>query len=200
MIISRPYIHDSALAILLGDGDDRRYSWVKRALKKGTLVRLRRGFYLIPKEEGPPLDAFEMAQQLYSPSYISFESALSFHGWIPEAVYITTSATTKRNSFIQTPIGTFSYARTPLEQFFMGVDRLKTENSVYLMANPWKALCDYLYVRHKKWTTLADVQRDLRIEDSSLENTNISPLKEISEYYDSPRVRKFAQMILEELT
>ena len=39
----KPYIHETALAILLGGGNERRYSWVKRALKKGTLVRLKRG-------------------------------------------------------------------------------------------------------------------------------------------------------------
>jgi predicted transcriptional regulator of viral defense system len=108
----KPYIHETALAILLGGTENRRYSWVKRALKKGTLVRLKRGVYLIEKKDAETVDAFEIALQLNGPSYISFESALAHHGWIPEAVYTITSATPKRSSIVPTPIGTFSFEHT----------------------------------------------------------------------------------------
>lgn len=196
----KPYINDTALAMILGGSEDRRYSWVKRALKKGELTRLKRGLYLIEKRRGRPIDNFEIAQQLNGPSYVSFESALSYAGWIPEAVFVTTSATTKRSSFVSTSIGTFNYERTPQEQFFMGVERIQRDDSIFLIATPWKALCDYYYVRRKSWENLAEVQEDLRIETFSLQSESRDALEEILEYYDSPRVRRFAGMLLEALS
>jgi|SRR5579872_2314131 len=193
----KPYIHDTALAILLGGSDDRRHSWVKRALKNGRLTRLKRGLYLI-KQKALPVDAFEIAQQLYGLSYISFESALSYHGWIPEAVYTTTSATAKRGVSTKTPIGLFSYERTPEDQFFMGVERIQTKESVYLIAHPWKALADYMYARRKKWESLVEIIEDLRLDEANIEAADQAPLEEIARYYQSPRVRRFAEMILKE--
>lgn len=194
----KPYIHDVALAVILGGSEDRRYSWVKRSLREGRLTRLRRGLYLIKKKDSPPIDSFEIAQQLYGPSYISFESSLSYHGWIPEAVYTTTSATTKRSLSTRTPIGMFSYERTPKDQFFMAVERKESKDSVYLIAHPWKALADYMYVRRKKWKSLAEVIEDLRLDESRVEAADKATLEEIACYYHSPRVRRFAQMILKE--
>lgn len=188
----KPYIRDTELAILLGGSEDRRHSWVKRALCKGDLVRLKRGVYLI---DHLPIDAFEIAQHLYGPSYISLESALSYHGWIPEAVYITTSVSAKKNPTIRTPIGIFSYDHTPVEQFFMGVEKIET----FLVAHPWKAIADYVYVYRKKWKNIRDVMEDLRIESSSIVDADRVVLEEIAQYYDSPRVRHFAKQILKEL-
>lgn len=194
----KPYIHDSALAIILGGSEDRRYSWVKRALKEKILIRLRRGIYLIAKKDRSLINAFEIAQQLYGPSYISFESALSYHGWIPEAVYMTTSASAKRSLSIQTKVGMFSYEHTPKDQFFMAVERKEDKDSICLIAHPWKALADYMYVRRKKWKTFAEVIEDLRLDEAKIEASDKETLKEIACYYHSPRVRRFAQMILEE--
>lgn len=195
----KPYIKENSLAFILGGSEDRRHSWIKRALKKGILIRLKRGIYLIDHETDAALDNFEIASQLYGPSYISFESALSYHGWIPEAVHITTSASTKRKNIIQTPIGTFSYEHTPVDQFHMGVERVVTSDSIYLIAQPWKALADYVFVRHRVWPTLLDAIEDLRLDDVSIKASDRSALEEISIYYDSPRVRRFARTMLEDL-
>ena len=194
----KPYIHDSALAIILGGSEERRYSWVKRALKEKVLIRLRRGVYLIARKNLSLINSFEIAQQLYGPSYISFESALSYHGWIPEAVYTMTSASSKRGLSIQTAIGLFSYEHTPEDQFFMAVERKEEKDSVYLIAHPWKALADYMYVRRKKWKSFSEVIEDLRLDESKIEESDKQPLEEIAQYYHSPRVRRFAQMILKE--
>ncbi len=188
----KPYILDTELAILLGGSEDRVHSWVKRAFQKEELVRLKRGVYL---KDHLPIDAFEIAQHLYGPSYISLESALSYHGWIPEAVYTTTSVSTKKSPTITTAIGIFSYKHTPAEQFFMCVKRIDE----FLIAHPWKALADYVYVYRKKWKNMQEMMEDLRIEKSSIESSNKTVLEEIAQYYDSPRVRRFAKQMLKEI-
>lgn len=188
----KPYIRETELAIKLGGSKDRIHSWIKRACQKGELVRLKRGIYLI---DHLPLDAFEIAQHLYGPSYISLESALSYHGWIPEAVHTTTSVCTKKSKTITTPIGIFSYAHTPLNQFYMCVER----KDVFLIAQPWKALADLVYSRRKKWKNLREMMEDLRIEKSSIVNSDKNVLKEIAEYYDSRGVQSFAKQFLKEM-
>jgi len=80
----------------------------------------------------------------------------------------------------------------------MAVERKETKDSVFLIAHPWKALADYMYARRKKWKTFAEVIEDLRLDESRIETTDKATLEEIARYYPSPRVRRFAHMILQE--
>ena len=60
---------------------------------EGSLVRIKRGLYcLSPKISGHDLDSRVVANALYGPSYVSFETALSMYGLIPERVTATMSA------------------------------------------------------------------------------------------------------------
>ena len=63
-----------------------------RYKKQGFILQLKRGFYVFP--DALPPDVY-VANKLYTPSYISLEFALSYHGVIPQAVYEITSVTTK---------------------------------------------------------------------------------------------------------
>lgn len=65
---------------------------IKRLNQQGKIIRLIKGVYVDDKNENP----FVLATSVYSPSYISFESALSYHGLIPERVYRVTCATCGR--------------------------------------------------------------------------------------------------------
>jgi hypothetical protein len=69
----------------------------------------------------------------------------------------------------------------------------------FLIAHPWKALADYVYVYRKKWKKLQEMMQDLRIERSSIQSSDRKVLEEIAQYYDSPRVRRFAKQMLKEL-
>jgi hypothetical protein len=98
-------IHDSQLADLLGGSDARRYGLVNRVLADRSLIRLRRGAYVLAKAmRSGDLHPFSIAQGLVPGSYVSFESALSWHGWIPEAVFMTSSVVPTRKT-IEIPTG-----------------------------------------------------------------------------------------------
>ncbi len=196
----KPFLRDQDLAILFSGEDGKRYDVVKYAIKKGILIRLQRGLYLI----GPPykkgeLDAFEIAQSLYGPSYISLESALSFHGWIPEAVYVTTSVCAKRSKTIETSIGNFRYAHTPSAHFFLNVERIANKESSFLLAEPWKAVADAIYCYRKTWKSINDLSSDMRIEIETMQQSNRDSLLHIATYYDSSRVRTSLSRFAEEL-
>ena len=65
---------------------------IKRMVQKGSLFRLRRGLYATTRN----ISSYLLAGVIYGPSYISFETALSRYGLIPERVYACTSATFKK--------------------------------------------------------------------------------------------------------
>src|SRR5689334_8528842 len=92
-------ITNAELETLLGGSPDSRYGKVKRWLAQGKLMHIRKGLYLLTDVLGysEKPHPFELAHYIYAPSYISLESALSYHKLIPEAVYTTTSVCIKRS-------------------------------------------------------------------------------------------------------
>ena len=120
-----------------------------RAVKRGDLVKLRRGLYA--RADSLPSD-LEVANALYRPSYVSFASALSFHGLIPEAVYRLTSATSRTTAGFTALGKQFTYHRIK-PAAFAGYGRVRVDGRVVYIAEPEKALVDTLYfVRLGKMT------------------------------------------------
>ncbi len=91
-------LNDKQIARLLKGSDQRRYGQVNRAIKAGELIRVKRGIYVLANSlRNYPVHPFALAQQLTPGSYVTAESALSFHGWIPEAVRSVISISAKKN-------------------------------------------------------------------------------------------------------
>lgn len=119
---------------------------ISRMQKEGELIRLKKGMYVAnPTEHGQEISRELIANNLYGPSYVSFQSALSYHGLIPERVRAVISATTKRAKSYSTPLGLFQYITMPLAYYPIGVTQVIVENQyAFLMASPEKALCDLI--------------------------------------------------------
>lgn len=194
------YITDSELKSLLDGSEDSRYGQVKRALAKGELQRIKRGLYSLGKGlTQQTAHPFELAQKIYGPSYISLESALSFHNLIPEAVYTVTSVTPRRATTFNTPLGLYSYMHLPGENFFIEVERVEESNTRFFMATPWKAITDYVFCYKKNWFGLDPLVNGLRIEPEFLPALDGQTLKNLENYYKSFRVSKFLERVIEEL-
>ncbi len=173
---------------------------VERAIQWGWLQRVKRGLYLIGRPfrtENP--SQFEVAQHIYGPSYISMESALSYHQMIPEAVYATVSATARRSIEFDTSLGLYLFHHIPPTYFFNGVDRIEEGKNVYLMASPLKALGDYIYVNKKDYNNVSEITSDLRIEKDHLANQPITLLQSLEDHYPSRRVQQFYKRLHKEL-
>jgi len=136
---------------------------------------------------------------LYGPSYVSFESALNYHGWIPEAVYAVTAASAHNAKEFSTPFGIFTYKRIPFPVLFLGVDRVVSSQGSFLMASPWKALVDYVYAYKKDWRGIEPVMKSLRVERESLENADRAVLDQIEEMCKNARVKKFIKGVKKDL-
>lgn len=175
---------------------------LKRAVNSQDIVRYRRGVYgLSPRFTREKVHPFVLAQYIDGPSYISLESALSYHGWIPEAVYTVTSVSMNRSKAFETPVGLYSFDRIPQKVFFAGVRHGEAApGKAFLLASPLKALVDYSYVHRTKWTSLKSLQDSLRIEDDELQTLNSNHFDELEDVYPQRRVREFIAGLRKELS
>jgi hypothetical protein len=189
------------VSFLLPGSENSRQALVKRAIAQGEIIHIRRGLYcLAPEYRKKPINLFAIAQQVYGPSYISLESALSYHGWIPEAVSAYTSVCLKNSKDFQTPLGLFSYKRVPQRIFYAGVERRTDDHgNVFLMAGPIKALGDYVYIHKLDWLGVAPVIQSLRVESEELRSASSESIESMVENYRSLRVRKFLKGLQKDL-
>jgi len=185
----------------MGGSPNRQFGLIKRALKAGEIVRIHRGLYcLAAKYLRQKLDPFVLAQRIYGPSYISLESAMSYHGWIPEAVYAVTSVSLDRSREFDTPLGRFSFTRVPQEAFYVEVSRMEKEaDGSFLLASPLKALADYVYVHKRDWRSAKPVIESLRVDESHLESIDSGAVDRLVGNYSSVRVRRFLEGMRKEL-
>jgi len=195
-VFTRPEV-----ACWIGGSPDRQFSLLKRAVAAGELVRIHRGLYcLAAKYLRQRIDPLVLAQRIYSPSYISLETALSYHGWIPEAVYAVTSTSLDRSREFETPMGHFSFTRVPQEIFYAEVTRVEKEDGgSFLLAVPLKALADYVYAHKCDWNSARPVVESLRIDESSLAAVDPASFDRLLANYTARRVRRFLKGLRKDL-
>ena len=179
----------------------RRYGIIKRAIASGEIIHIRRGLYcLARKYHKKGINLYVLAQHIYGPSYVSLESALSWHAWIPEAVHSITNASFKKSKEFNTPLGLFSYERIPQKLFYSEVKQLTDKSgNTFLMASPLKALVDYVYIHKKEWKGLEPVVSDLRIESDELKQVTGDSLECLINNYSNSRVKRFLKGLRKDL-
>ena len=189
------------LAALEPGPDNVRHALVKRAISQGDLIHLRRGLYcLSPLYRKTKINTFAAAQLLYGPSYISLESALSAHGWIPEAVYGITCVSNRAIRDFNTPIGHFSYRKIPQKVLYAGVEMVRDETGQsWYIASALKALADYVFFHRLDWISSAPVTASLRVEMEQLAELTLEDFEELEGNYSSRRVKRFLSGLKKEL-
>ena len=153
-----PLHHDNRLRAYWQHPCEHRYASIPVPLEAaGKIIRLKKGLYVLdPKVSHVALSTELIANQLYTPSYVSMQTALRYYGLIPEAVYTTQSMTLKHTRRFDTPVGRFEYQRVAREAFPIGITSINKQSYAFLMATPEKALCDLiahspkLYLRYLK--------------------------------------------------
>jgi len=195
-IFTRPEI-----ACWVGGSPQRQFSLLKRAVASGEVVRVHRGLYcLSTKYLRQKLDPLVLAQRIYGPSYISLETALSHHVWIPEAVYAITSVSLDRSREYGTPLGHFSFTRVPQRTFYAQVERVENEDGgAFLLASPLKAMADYVYVHRCDWDSTRPVVESLRVDESLLAGIGTYELDRLLANYSSQRVQRFLKGLRKDL-
>ncbi|MBI4068330.1 type IV toxin-antitoxin system AbiEi family antitoxin domain-containing protein [Candidatus Kaiserbacteria bacterium] len=114
-----------------------------RYTKRGIILKVKRGLYTLP--DLLPPDTY-IANRLYSPSYVSREFALSYHGIIPETVYVVTSVSTKAARRFEALGKLYTYRRIKKEAF-TGYSTIRQNGFSFNIADAEKAFVDALYYR-----------------------------------------------------
>lgn len=139
-------------------------------LRKDWLISLKKGCYVINQTHyRERLSALYIANQIYQPSYISCQSALSYYGMIPEAVFATTSISTRKTTRFQNKLGNFIYFNLKVERF-AGFSQRLVNGLPVLIADREKALVDQVYLNLSDFDKAVDFAESWRLQ-------NLSPLR-----------------------
>jgi predicted transcriptional regulator of viral defense system len=145
--------------------------------QKGYIKKVINRWYIFADVQIEEDLLFWAANRIYQPSYISMETALSYYGLIPEAVYTTTSMSTLKTTSFDTPLGTFVYRHVKPALYF-GYHIVQWQRFPIKMADPEKVILDYLYLnpnlnRNEDW-------QSLRLNQETMHN--VVDVKKLQEY------------------
>jgi len=161
--------------------------FIKTHTKKGLFVKLRSGLYILA--DYPP-NHYLIANRLYEPSYISLDAALSFYEIIPETIYTITSVTTKTTREFKAGNIRFVYHKIK-KAAFTGYRLIKYLDNTILIAEPEKALADYLYF-------VALKKRSLHYERLDLNKIKKTRLLNHVKLFKQPKMIKLVKKIYAE--
>lgn len=166
---------DLTILLRISEVAAQRLLW--RYEKKNYIIKLKRGLYSLSNYQP---SNFLIANILYQPSYISFDTAMSYHGIIPETIYSVTSASTKTSRSFT--VGGIKYDYHKIKKIaYSGYKLIKYLQDTVLMAEGEKALADYLY--------FIDIgQRDLHYERMNLHKINQTKLIKYARLYKRPKM------------
>ena len=78
---------------------------------KDYIKKIIKGYYIFSDFELNESFLYAIANKIFKPSYVSFESALSFYRLIPESIYSITSANPRNTYKFKTSFGDFIYRK-----------------------------------------------------------------------------------------
>lgn len=113
--------------------------------KKDYIKKVIKGYYIFSDAKLDEIALFAIANRIYSPSYISLESALRYYDIIPEGVFSITSISTRNSYEFATSITKFKYRKESPALFF-GYRIIQKGNCKVKIATAEKALLDYFYL------------------------------------------------------
>lgn len=169
-----------------------------RWVATGKIYQLRRSVYcLAPPYQKVVPHPFLIANCLQPGSYVSLQSALAYHGMIPEWVPVTTSVTTRRPQDFNTVLGQFHFQHIQVNWFYgYELKKLIGQQTAFI-ATPEKALLDLIYLQPKGESI--DYLRSLRLQ--ALDKIDFKRMLRLGESAQKPkllRAIKTIQAIIEE--
>ncbi len=140
----------------------------KYYVRTGRLLPLKRGVYAFARE----YDHFELAQTMITPSYISLESALRYHGLLFQFnTTVACIAGYTRSLHVDGRVYEYHKVRSDILSSPLGIEKKKH----YMIASPERAFCDSVYLGYSPGT-----------EESY--KWNVGLLQKLVALYNVPRV------------
>lgn len=174
---------------------------IKRDASSGVIFRLTRGIYETDGNTNPCL----LASSILSPSYLSFDWALSYYGLIPEKVVAITSASlnARKNKTFINKFGRYEYSDIPSSSFSEGLTYLKSGDYTVKIATKEKAICDSL----SKWRitrSINDLKEllfiDKRIDEEEFALCDFKLMSRLASLYNKTNLDLLIKLIRKEYT
>ncbi len=165
---------------------------LSRWVKDGRLIQLRRGLYaLAPVWRKMEPHPFLVANRLQRGSYVSAQSALAFHGMIPEYVPVVTSVGPGRPETVRNPLGAFQFNHLA-KQLLFGYSQIEVApKQLAFVAFPEKALLDLIHL-----TAGADSEKYLRqLRLQNPEALQMTAMAEFAKRSSKPKLIRATQLV-----
>lgn len=175
-----------------GLGEKIYYHRLVEWQKKGYIRRMAKNVFTFRENRTDEWMLFLVANKLYTPSYISLESALSLHSLIPEITFAITSVSSKKTTRFESDSGLYIYRKIKPALMF-GYDLKVYRNTAIRIATPEKAILDFLYLN----PGLEDQGKleELRINSDEFAGINFKKITAWLKYIDSPALtRRFRKL------
>jgi predicted transcriptional regulator of viral defense system len=191
-IVGREPVFHSSILITSGGNPADLGRQLSRWVNSGNLIQLRRSLYALSEQYQKTIPhPFLVANRLKRASYVSLQSALEFHGLIPEYVPSITSVTTGRPEELVTHLGSFIFRHIKKALFFayQAID-LADDQSAFI-ATPEKALLDLLYLT--PGSDDPDYLQELRLQNVQTLNKDV--LIKLADRSGSKKLLRAARII-----
>jgi predicted transcriptional regulator of viral defense system len=168
------------------------YSNIKRWIKKGQLIQIKKGMYVTKEyvlnvQDKSSYKEF-LANKIKYPSYLSTEYVLQKYSILSDAIYAYTSVTLKSKNTYTNNFGRYMY-RNITRKLFVGYEIKEVGGYEIKEATKAKALFDYLYLKLYRIRNITeDVLFDLRL---NLEELDERDMKEFEEYCKLIGIEKY---------
>ena len=172
---------------------------IRRESYKGNIIRLNRGIYETNRNTNPYL----LASSILSPSYLSFDWALSYYGLIPERNIAITSASlgVRKNKTFINDFGRYTFTDIPPKAFSEGNTYLEEGEYIVKIATKEKAICDSLC----KWKVVQSIKDlkellfiDKRIDKSEFESCDFKLMIRLASLYKKTNLYLLTKLIKKE--
>lgn len=171
-----------------------RQETLSRWNRSGKIIMVAPGYYVLADEIRDETDLFAIAGRMYTPSFVSLESALSVYGLIPETVLSVTSVCTRKTRRINSPLCKFIY-RSIQPRYFFGYEAKAESNHRFLMASPERAVVDLLYLRRDIRST--EDMLELRFDAETFNGLDPMEILDLAERFNKPWLTGKVKELLE---
>lgn len=185
----------SSSFLLAGDVSERALRvQLSRWVRAGRLIQLRRGLYALasPWRSVEP-HPFLVANRLRPGTFVSLQSALAWHGVIPESVPVVTSLGPGSPDSMETPLGRYLFKHlAPVLRY--GYARVEVGRGQFaFVASAGKALLDLVHLT--PGGDSAEFIRELRLQDAGA--MNVAEVEALARRSGKPKLLRAATRVRE---
>lgn len=165
---------------------------------KKYIHQLKRGVYTLRDEDrAVKFSSYFLANNLYTPSYISLETALSYYGFIPERVETVTSISSKKTQRFTNNYRNFVYHHIAADLYGDFVTTKDEYGNNFFIATPERAIIDFLYLKTRG---LKNITKDIFETSYRLQNLDLlnkSLLRNIEKKFQQKKLTQLTRWLIE---